>query len=300
MADTARATRASGLRRDAILEAVAFAAETLLLAPDWSDAAAGVLSRIGAAADVSRAYIIQNEVDRDGVDVCIKRAEWVAEGIVSQADNPILGGLPWKDFGFARWPDVMRAGDLMHTLVEDLPATERDVLASQDIVSLACFPVIVNSGWWGLIGFDDCVSPRRWSGAELDALRASASVLGAAIARQRQDERLRDTEQRYRTVVERIPAVTYIDQRDLDGVMRVKFISPQVEDTLGYAPEDFLADPEFWYEIVHPDDLARVNEAATYSGAAVEPFDETYRMIHRSGGIVWIHDTTIPVVSPSG
>jgi hypothetical protein len=90
--DTAEAdTQTPGLRRDAILEAVAFAAEQLLLSPDWLDAADEVLARLGIAADVSRAYIMRNVVI-ERRDCMEQLAEWCAPGISSQFANPSLTG----------------------------------------------------------------------------------------------------------------------------------------------------------------------------------------------------------------
>jgi hypothetical protein len=42
-----------------MLPAVAFSAERLLLAADWREAIDDVLTHLGIAADVSRAYLIQ-------------------------------------------------------------------------------------------------------------------------------------------------------------------------------------------------------------------------------------------------
>ena len=127
-------------------------------------------------------------------------------------------------------------------------------------------------------------------------MRTAAALLGAAIARQRQEERLRDAETRYRGVVERIPAVTYVDVSRPDGV-RMAFLSPQIESLIGRAPDGFLADPDSWFDLVHPDDQERVDEAARRAGSAGDPFDEEYRMRHADGHWVWVHDTSTPVPS---
>ncbi len=65
MVETARAAKAAPLRRDAVLEAVAFAAERLLLSSDWNEVAVEVLGRLGVAADVSRVHLVRNN-DTDG------------------------------------------------------------------------------------------------------------------------------------------------------------------------------------------------------------------------------------------
>ena len=83
---------------------------------------------------------------------------------------------------------------------------------------------------------------RDWSGAELEALRAAATVLGAAVTRQGLDQHARATEARYRAFVEHIPAVTYTDIVEEDGA-RLEFLSPQMEEVLGFSRERYFDDP---------------------------------------------------------
>src|SRR5512135_980257 len=78
VADTARAARAAPLRRDAVLETVAFAAERLLMAADWHDVALEVLARLGIAAEVSRACITENATDTAGRLCSTLVCEWCA------------------------------------------------------------------------------------------------------------------------------------------------------------------------------------------------------------------------------
>ncbi len=290
MVETAHAAGGVSLRRDAILEAIAFAAERLLLSPDWRDAIDEVLARLGEAAEVSRAYLIRNVVDDRDRDCAAQMAEWCAPGVRSQFGNPILERTPWAEFGFGRWPTVMRAGGSIAGAVAELPDAERPALEAQDIVSMVCMPVQTDGEWWGVIGFDDCAERRDWSGAELEALRAAATVLGAAVTRQGLDEHARATEARYRAFVEHIPAVTYTDIVEEDGA-RLEFLSPQMEEVLGFSRERYFDDPDFWFSRVHPDDLDRVIAAAR----APDRFEEEYRMIAADGRIVWVHDVSAPI-----
>jgi hypothetical protein len=77
---------------DAMLPAVAFSAERLLLAPDWAEAIDEVLMHLGIAADVSRAYLIRVDRAGQGVYTATQLAEWCAPGVTSQFDNPTLQG----------------------------------------------------------------------------------------------------------------------------------------------------------------------------------------------------------------
>src|SRR5919106_1092792 len=106
------------------------------------------------------------------------------------------------------------------------------------------------------------------------------------------EERLREAESRFRTMVERIPAVTYTDHVGEDGVTVMGFVSPQIEDILGHAPERFLERAELWFEIMHPDDLARLRAIDAFNNADLEPFEQEYRMRHADGPWVWVHATS--------
>jgi PAS domain S-box-containing protein len=278
-----------------MLEAIAFTAERLLLSPDWRDAIDEVLARLGAAAEVSRAYLIRNVVDADGRDCASQLAEWCAPGVASQFGDPSLERSPWDASGLGRWPTAMRAGESVVGAVDELPAAERPALRARSIVSLVCVPVRADDGWWGLIGFDDCGRARDWSGTEHDALRAAATVLGAAVTRRHSDMRAAAADARYRAFVEHIPAVTYTDIIEGDAA-HLEFLSPQIETILGYPRARFIDDPAFWFSIVHPDDLPRVLAAAD----APTRFDEEYRMTAADGRTVWVHDTSTPVADALG
>ncbi len=298
MAERVRTSRPAPLRRDAVLEAVTFAAERMLLAPDWREAIHEVLARFGIAAGVSRATVIRTDRDASGAPLATEEAEWCAPGVPSMHDHPGLRAAPWTP-EFERWVDAMTAGQPVVGDVATFPADEQTEFALQGVQSLAYYPVTVDGEWWGCFGFEDCDGPRTWSLTDLDGVRTAAALLGAAIARRRQEERLRDAETRYRGVVERIPAVTYVDVAHPDGV-RMAFLSPQIESLLGHAPDEFLTDPDSWFDLVHPEDQARVDEAARHAGATGDPFDEEYRMRHADGHWIWVHDTSTPVPSEDG
>jgi PAS domain S-box-containing protein len=287
-------------RRDAILEAVAFAAERLLASSDWREAVPEVLERLGWAADVSRAYVIQ-AAGTPQANRIRQTAEWCGPGIPTQRDNRVLTGPTWGEAGFARWERSMLAGEAIVGAVSSFPDDERRELQGQDIRSLAAIPIFVGSAWWGCIGFDDCLTERDWR-EELDALRASAGVLGAAIHRQRADEDLRERELRYQALVERIPGVTYTDVptpgRELGAEMG--FISPQIESMLGHPVDRFLEDPGFWFSVIHPDDLQRLQASNAFDANDTSPFDQEYRMRRADGRYIWVHDTSTAVFGADG
>lgn len=295
--DTA-STITGDLRHAAVLEAVAFAAERLLLTPDWHDAADEVLQHMGLAAGVSRAYVIENHLDDQGRLLGTMRHEWCASGVCSLLSDPFLSAAPWDD-RFARWAALHARGDAIVSTTAELPEVERAELEAQGVRSIAEHPIFVGDEWWGAIGFDDCEDERLWS-SELDALRAAATVIGAAVSRQRVDDDRRRAEQRWQQVIEHIPAVTYTDVIVAPGDVRMEFVSPQISTVLGYGPERFLADPRFWFSLIDPEDLARLEASGVLDENDISTFDEVYRMRAADGSYKWIHDTSTPVLRDDG
>jgi diguanylate cyclase (GGDEF)-like protein/PAS domain S-box-containing protein len=103
---------------------------------------------------------------------------------------------------------------------------------------------------------------------------------------------------RYQALVEEIPAILYIDRPGTND--KTLYVSPQVEEILGVSPEEYMADPSFWIEHLHPDDRDRVVEAFERFYATGERTVEDYRMIRPDGRVVWIRDLSRTVREPDG
>ena len=235
-------------RRDAILEAVRFAAERFLTEPTWEQSIQDVLERLGIATDVSRVYIFDNHIGENGELWGTQRYEWVALGITAQMDNPLMEAIPYQAAGYGRWVDLLGQGELVYGHTRDFPEVEQPELRDQGIVSIMIVPVFVEGAWWGQIGFDACREGRKWTPAEMDALRAAANTLGAAVQRLRIEEDLRDSEERYRAVIEQATDSIYL----LDSnTRRIIETNPAFQALLGYTAEE-LQGMEIYDFVAHP------------------------------------------------
>ena len=103
----------------------------------------------------------------------------------------------------------------------------------------------------------------------------------------------------YREIVEHLPVVVYVATDD-EPMSSTVYVSPNVEEMLGYGPEVFLAVGEDWTSFMHPDDVAPMAERYARTRAAGEPFDMEYRFVHPDGRIVWVHDRAMIVPGPDG
>src|SRR5215204_1213384 len=104
-------------------------------------------------------------------------------------------------------------------------------------------------------------------------------------------------ENRFQTLVEKIPAITYV--RSVEETQRLIYVSPQVETLLGWKPEDFASHPEHWLTLVYPDDQQRVRDAMFHAVATHEPFSAEYRVVAGDGRTVWLRDMAVLVEDPS-
>ncbi|EAU55430.1 diguanylate cyclase domain-containing protein [Mariprofundus ferrooxydans] len=188
---------------------------------------------------------------------------------------------------------VIRESDEMDAFAEQtghcFPATEQ----------LAVVPVIGKEH--DLLGclllFADAAS--RLAASEVVLLEKLATMMTVAIENAIQQSEKRRVEAdleksvaTYRTLVEQIPAITYIATLDRS---RILFVSPQVEDILGYRQDDFLANQEIWSQQIHPEDRERVLSEVHQSLNAKIPFHAEYRIYAKDGSYLWVKDAAATV-----
>ncbi len=100
----------------------------------------------------------------------------------------------------------------------------------------------------------------------------------------------------YRHLVERLPVIVYAAELGSEG--RWRYVSPQVEEILGYSAGEFFADPSLWTRLLHPDDRERALAAEDDESRRSLPIE--YRMCTRDGGIVWMLDEAVLETDPEG
>jgi diguanylate cyclase (GGDEF)-like protein/PAS domain S-box-containing protein len=128
-------------------------------------------------------------------------------------------------------------------------------------------------------------SPLRSDDGRVIGVVVIATDISDLIATQ---ELLEEAEGRYRTLVEQLPAVSYIAEPGAKGTWQ--YVSPQLERMLGFSQEEWTADPTLWARRIHPEDRDRVLEEEERDSILGVPLASEYRMITKDGRVIWVRD----------
>ena len=94
-------------------------------------------------------------------------------------------------------------------------------------------------------------------------------------------------EERYQALVEQIPAIVFMAY--LDRGIGEAYVSPQIEEKLGFTQREWLEDPVRWYQQIHPKDKDRWSVEAATVFLTGKPLRSAYRVLARDGRVVWFH-----------
>lgn len=133
--------------------------------------------------------------------------------------------------------------------------------------------------------------PRTPDSEHLQLIAHATHLAGIAIERDHAQAELRAAENRYRTLVERLPAITYIAEIGVHG--RWHYVSPQIESILGFTPAVWLSDPANWIDHVHAEDREIALGAEKRFQEKPDLFQAEYRMVASDGRILWFRDEAV-------
>ncbi len=86
-----------------------------------------------------------------------------------------------------------------------------------------------------------------------------------------------------------------------DKNFTAKFYSDKIYDITGYYATDFIDNKNISFsEIIHPEDAARVKEAVEDSVKNKKPYSLDFRVIHKNGNTVWVHENGQPAYDKKG
>lgn len=133
------------------------------------------------------------------------------------------------------------------------------------------------------------LGPRARDGAVV-TLRDAASRVAAR-------DRQRATDQRFADLVESLDAIVWEVEF---ATKQLLYVSPQAERILGYTAAQWITEPDFWREHLHPDDREATVQYFAEQSALGRNCALEYRMIAADGREVWFRDTVTVTTQPDG
>jgi PAS domain S-box-containing protein len=231
-------------RREAILSLVNSAASQVLMSGGWRPPVEDLLSRLGPVMGVSRVLLMQNWISPEGEYLQDDLFEWDAPGIRRRLGDESLADIPIKDTAFQEARGRRSRGEIVYSRVSDLPKDQREWLTMEGVKSYMRVPIMAGGTWWGTVGFDDCLDERSWQPLDIETLRAAAGVIGVAITHHQTVSELRDSERRFRGILDSAPdAIITIDElgaivefnpaaETMFGIARQRAIGAKIRDII--------------------------------------------------------------------
>lgn len=151
------------------------------------------------------------------------------------------------------------------------------------IGAVLCVPVLAPQGPLAVLTVLS-TAPRAWRPDEEDLVRDVATRLYAAVERDRAEQALRQSEERFRKVYENAP--TGIAINDWHG--RYLQCNAAYAALVGYSEDELRQQP--FSRLIHPEDLAdNLAMVGRLQRGEVPFFEIENRYVHRSGRTVWVH-----------
>jgi len=179
------------------------------------------------------------------------------------------------------------------------PGRLRGERAEDAICGTLAVPLRSHGAVVGVLGVALRKLGRGFGEAEIELLCRLGELAGGAIdnavqlaATRRELAELAQSEARYRTVFEELPALVYTEAYAIGGSWLYE--SPRVQDLVGYTPEE-SGQPGFWKKILHPGDRERVLAEDRRVELTGDPWRIEYRSIAKDGRVVWLRDHAVLV-----
>jgi diguanylate cyclase (GGDEF)-like protein/PAS domain S-box-containing protein len=272
--------------------------------------------RLRALVDLSRA--LSSSLDLEDVLRCFTAHATAVNGAAATAvslwerdrdvlitltdyENHIVGQIaeadveyPLGDFPLSRQVMEERIAVVVRASDPECDPHERSVLLKEGYETMLMLPLVSRGETIGLMEYAD-VTDRSWD-PEMEFFGALTDVVAAAVHNAVLHDEFREAQERYRVLVENLPAITYVD---LAGSGDPLYVSPQIDELMGIPAAEWLDGFNGWERRMHPDDRHTI-AAYRHTVATGEPYSASYRMQGLDGRMRWFRDDAAAVRDETG
>lgn len=243
-----------------------------------------ILEEIGKATKVDRAYYFAADETKRIVS---QEFEWCTPGIEPQIDNHELKAAPYEAALDIIVP--LKAKKIYKKLVKNIYESEyKEIMKSQNILSVIIFPIIVKNKLFGFIGFDDCKTERIWTDDEINPVQTLMNYISSTIEKELDEKLLLESQERFRLLADNIPGTVYLSKND-EKWTKI-YLNDEIEKLTGYPKSDFLNNTISYMNLIHPDEKESVIKSQLESLKKGEKIHQTYRIIKKDGSVVWVEE----------
>ncbi|MCP2728285.1 PAS domain-containing protein [Limnofasciculus baicalensis] len=272
-------------KRERYLSTLIEVQRLLLVCHDTHTCYCDLLPLLGKVSGANRVYIVENNRDTLGNLLMSQKAQWCVDGI-HHINNLARENQSYSEY-FSRWAKVLGRGDIISSIVAELPESELEFLEDRGILAILVLPLIVENEFLGFIAFENCIEARNWDTSEVLLLLSAVTALALKQKHLKSEIALRESEERWQLAL----------HGNNDGIWdwNIKtgksIISSRNKQILGYDEEENInsISVEEWTNHIHPEDFRSAKNAMQdHLNRKTPHYVAEYRLRCKDGSYKWI------------
>ena len=171
------------------------------------------------------------------------------------------------------------------------------ILLKEGIKSRLAFPLICKGEIIGSVNFGS-KKVNNFSESQFDIINKIAPQLSIAIDNTRLFDKIKESEEKYRNLVEDIDDIIF----RMDKTGRYLFLNKAFQTVTGYSPKEFYENSSLAAEMIDKNDLKMVNETIQkiLCGELKVSKDLEYKIYRKNGDELWVSQNTYPIKNKNG